>query len=158
MRFLTIFAAIFALLSPIGATAAPAAPAVLVNADGLAMRGYDPVAFFTDGKPTKGSPEHRLQWNGATWQFASAQSLEAFRSAPERYAPQFGGYCAWAVSQHYLAPGDPNFWKIVDGRLYLNANVRAKQLWEGEQAEAIARGHANWPSVLSDNQDSAGGQ
>ena len=159
MRMLMILlTAIFAAFSPISANAAPAAPSVLVDGNGLAMRGYDPVAHFTQGKPTKGLPVHRLRWNGATWQFASARSLEAFRAAPERYAPQFGGYCAWAVSQHYLAPGDPNFWKIVDGRLYLNANARAKELWEAEQAEAIARGHANWPAVLTDNQDGSGGQ
>ena len=69
----------------------------------------------------------------------------------ERYALQFGGYCAWAVSQHYLAPGDPNYWKIVDGKLYLNANARAKELWEADQAEAIKRGHRNWPEVLSES-------
>jgi hypothetical protein len=160
MRLWTILAAIVAALSPLAGTAAAAAPAPAVNMDsgGLAMRGYDPVAFFTEGKPAKGSPVHRLQWNGATWQFASGQSLEAFRASPERFAPQFGGYCAWAVSQHYLAPGDPNFWKIVDGKLYLNANARAKELWEADQADAIARGHGNWPAVLSDNQDNAGGQ
>ena len=103
----------------------------------------------------KGSATHQLQWSGANWRFASAASLEAFRANPARYAPQFGGYCAWAVSQHYVAPGDPNFWKIVDGKLYLNFNARAKQLWEADQAAAIGRGHANWPAVLSDNQDDA---
>lgn len=86
--------------------------------------------------------------------FASAATLRQFEQNPEAYAPQFGGYCAWAVSQHYLAPGDPRQWKIVGGRLYLNANARAKQLWEADQADAIARGHANRPAVLTDNQDS----
>ena len=159
MRFFTILAAIVAALSPIAAsTARSPAPAVNLDSSGLAMRGYDPVAYFTEGKPVKGSPDHQIAWNGATWRFASAQSLEAFRVAPDRYAPQFGGYCAWAVSQHYLAPGDPDFWKIVDGKLYLNANARAKELWEADQAEAIARGHGNWPAVLNDNQDSGSGQ
>jgi YHS domain-containing protein len=149
-----MFIALAAALAPVPAAAA-AAPAPMVNVDaaGLAMRGYDPVAFFTDGKPVPGLAQHSLQWNGATWRFASAQSLEAFRATPDRYAPQFGGYCAWAVSQHYLAPGDPNYWKIVDGKLYLNANARAKELWEADQADAIARGKANWPSVLTNNQD-----
>jgi hypothetical protein len=154
MRFLSFLALLLAALTPIAASAAPAAaPAVNADSAGLAMRGYDPVAFFTDGKPVVGSPAHRTEWNGAIWQFASAQSLAAFRAAPEHYAPQFGGYCAWAVSQHYLAPGDPNYWKIVDGKLYLNANARAKELWEADQADAIARGQANWPAVLSDNQN-----
>ena len=110
--------------------------------------------FFTEGRPVRGSATHQLEWKGARWHFASAQSLAAFKVQPERYAPQFGGYCAWAVSQHYLAPGDPKYWKIVDGRLYLNANARAKELWEADQAKAIARGRANWPRVLGDNQHS----
>lgn len=155
MRFLSFLALLLAALTPVAvSTATAAAPAVNVDAQGLAMRGYDPVAFFTVGKPVAGNKTHRTEWNGATWQFASAEALTAFKAAPERYAPQFGGYCAWAVSQHYLAPGDPNFWKIVDGKLYLNANARAKELWEAEQAEAIVRGHANWPAVLTDNLES----
>ena len=155
MRFLSFLALLLAAMTPAAASSAGApAPAVNVDAQGLALRGYDPVAFFTDGKPVAGSPAHRIQWNGATWQFASAEALAAFEAAPERYAPQFGGYCAWAVSQHYLAPGDPKVWKIVDGKLYLNFNARAKELWEADQAAAIARGQANWPAVLTDNQDS----
>ena len=155
-RLLAILAAIAAALVSAPAAATPAAPAVYANSDGLGAQGYDPVAFFTESKPVKGSATHQLEWSGARWRFASARSLAAFKADPARYAPQFGGYCAWAVSQHYLAPGDPNFWKIVDGKLYLNANARAKQLWEADQAEAIARGHRNWPAVLTDNQDSGG--
>lgn len=152
-----LLVALAAALAALGASPALAtgpAPAVRVDSSGLALQGYDPVAFFTERKPVKGSAEYRLTWNGATWQFASARSRDTFAGAPVRYAPQFGGYCAWAVSQHYLAPGDPNYWKIVDGRLYVNANARAKQLWEADQEQAIARGHANWPAVLTDNQDS----
>jgi hypothetical protein len=154
-RILTLLTALLGALTPVGAApAAPRAPMVNVDSGGLAAQGYDAVAFFTEGKPVKGSPAHQLKWNGATWRFASRQALAAFTADPGRYAPQFGGYCAWAVSQHYLAPGDPSFWKIVDGKLYLNANARAKQLWEADRAAAIARGHANWPAVLTDNQDS----
>jgi YHS domain-containing protein len=149
-RILAILAAAL-LVAP--AMAAKPSPAVYTASDGLGARGYDPVAYFTEGKPVKGSATHQLQWGGAKWRFASAASLVAFKTEPTRYAPQFGGYCAWAVSEHYLAPGDPNFWKIVDGKLYLNANARAKQLWEADRAEAIKRGHANWPAVLTDNQD-----
>ena len=156
-RLMILLAVLFGMLAP-PAAAAPAAPPVSADKSGLAIRGYDPVAFFTVGAPTRGKAEHSLAWNGSTWRFASAQSLAAFKAAPERYAPQFGGYCAWAVSQHYLAPGDPDYWKIVDGRLYLNANARAKELWEADQPEAIARGHANWPAVLTDNQDGARGR
>ena len=152
-RFITLLACFFvAFATP--AVAAAAAPAVRVDSAGLAIHGYDPVAFFQQGRPVKGSAEHSHQWSGATWRFASVAARDAFAGDPQRFAPQFGGYCAWAVSQHYLAPGDPNFWKIVDGKLYLNANARAKELWEADQADAIVRGHANWPAVLTDNQDS----
>ena len=81
------------------------------------------------------------------------ENLAKFQADPTAYEPQFGGYCAWAVSQGYVAPGDPGQWKIVDGRLYLNFNARAKELWEADQADAIERGNANWPGVLTKNQD-----
>ena len=149
-------AAIAAAFASVPALAAAPAPAISADSTGLGAKGYDPVAFFTEGKPVKGLATHQLEWRGAKWRFASAESLARFKAAPERYAPQFGGYCAWAVSQHYLAPGDPRYWKIVDGKLYLNANARAKELWEADQAAAIVRGHANWPEVLTDNQDSGG--
>ncbi|HEU0310743.1 MAG TPA: YHS domain-containing (seleno)protein [Sphingomicrobium sp.] len=133
---------------------AEAPPEVSVAEDGLAARGYDVAAYFLQGGPVIGSAAHQLQYKGATWRFASAENLARFKADPSAYAPQFGGYCAWAVSQGYIAPGDPKQWKIVDGRLYLNANARAKELWEADQAEAIVRGHANWPGVLTNNQDS----
>jgi YHS domain-containing protein len=137
-------------LSP--ALAGPA-PEISVAADGLAAGGYDVTAYFTQGQAVRGSTAHQLQYKGATWRFASADNRARFEADPAAYAPQFGGYCAWAVSQGYIAPGDPQQWKIVDGKLYLNFNVRAKELWEADQADAIARGHANWPAVLTDNQD-----
>jgi len=152
----------FVLLAAIGLAAAipastPAfaksAPEVNVEADGLAARGYDVTAYFTDGKAVRGSASHQLQYKGATWRFASAEAQARFQADPAAYAPQFGGYCSWAVSQGYVAPGDPEQWKIVDGRLYLNFNARAKELWEADQAEAIKRGHDNWPGVLTNNQD-----
>jgi len=146
--------AALALAVPAATIAAPvAAPEISVAADTLAAGGYDVIAYFRDGRPVRGSALHQLRYKGATWRFASAESLGRFRADPAAYAPQFGGYCAWAVSQGYLAPGDPEQWKIVDGKLYLNFNARAKELWEADQADAIVRGHANWPRVLTDNQD-----
>lgn len=156
-RFLAILAAMFAMLAIEQAVPAKSAPPVSADRN-IAILGHDPVAFFVDGKPKEGREEHTIVYEGAVWRFASAENLSKFRAHPARYAPQFGGYCAWAVSQHYLAPGDPRFWKIVDGKLYLNANARAKELWEEDQAEAIRRGHRNWPAVLSDNQDSGTSQ
>ena len=129
------------------------APAINVASDGLAVAGYDVTAYFTEGKPVRGSAKHELMLRGVTWRFVSAESKARFQANPWAYAPQFGGYCAWAVSQGYLASGDPEQWKIVDGKLYLNFNARAKELWETDQQAAIERGHANWPTVLTHNQD-----
>jgi len=129
------------------------APAVYSASDGLAAGGYDVTAYFTQGKAVRGSAKHELMLQGVTWRFASAESKARFQATPYAYAPQFGGYCAWAVSQGYLASGDPEQWKIVDGKLYLNFNARAKELWEADQQAAIKRGHENWPTVLTHNQD-----
>ena len=148
----------FLALSLAGApTAVPAAnhpaPAVYSASDGLAAGGYDVTAYFTNGKAVRGSARHELMLQGVTWRFASAESKARFQADPAAYAPQFGGYCAWAVSQGYIASGDPEQWKIVDGKLYLNFNARAKELWEADQTAAIERGHSNWPTVLTKNQD-----
>lgn len=130
------------------------APAVYSASAGLAAGGYDATAYFTQGKPVRGSSKHELMLQGVTWRFETADAKARFQANPAAYAPQFGGYCAWAVSQGYIASGDPEQWKIVDGKLYLNFNARAKELWEADQADAIKRGHANWPAVLTKNQDS----
>ena len=92
---------------------------VFSDRDG-AIRGYDPVAYFTQGKPVKGSREYTHQWNGATWRFASAQNRERFAAAPAKYAPQYGGYCAYGVASGYAVKIEPDAWSVVDGKLYLN--------------------------------------
>jgi len=158
MRFVALRLIPLALLAAVVPAAASAtntaAPEISVEADQLAARGYDVTAYFLHGKPIRGSKAHQLQHKGATWLFASADALAKFKADPAAFEPQFGGYCAWAVSQGYIAPGDPEQWKIVDGKLYLNFNARAKELWEADQAEAIKRADANWPAVLTKNQDS----
>src|SRR5512135_2769630 len=87
---------------------------------GVAIRGYDPVAYFTESKPVEGSKQFTFEWQGATWRFASAANRDLFAKTPEKYAPQYGGYCAYAVSQGHTATIDPQRWRIVDGKLYLN--------------------------------------
>ena len=127
-------------------------PPIQAAADRLALGGHDPVAYFTRNQPVAGDAAITLDWNGATWRFATAENRAMFEANPQAYAPQFGGYCAWAASQGYIAPGDPTVWRIVDGRLYLNFNDRARMLWEQDIPGAIARGEANWPRILTDNQ------
>lgn len=145
MRFL--FALLVALGVPALASANPV-PSVSATKDGVAIGGYDPVAYFTEGHPVPGSAGFTLRWNRATWRFASAASRARFEASPEAYAPAFGGYCAWAISQNYIAPGDPRVWRIVEGRLYLNFNRRAQALWDSDLTGSIARGRGNWPRVL----------
>jgi YHS domain-containing protein len=115
--------------------------------DGLAVRGYDVVAYFTDAKPTKGSPEFQMEWNGAKWQFANATHLQMFQANPEKYAPQYGGYCAWAVHKGYTADADPQAWAIVGGKLYLNYNASVQKQWQQGAEERIQAADQNWPKL-----------
>lgn len=133
-----------------GSSKTPAAGVAAVNleGEGLGAHGYDVVAYFTDGKPVKGSAEFSHEWKGATWQFASAEHRDAFAAAPEKYAPQFGGYCAYAVSRGYTANGDPETWKVVDGKLYLNYSAAAAEKWNQDVPGNIAKGNENWPQLL----------
>lgn len=114
------------------------------TAENIAIKGFDTVAFFTAEKAIEGNPEYSFIWNGAKWYFSSAENMEKFKAAPDAYAPQFGGYCSWAVSHGYTADGDPNAWKVVDGRLYLNYNQKVKEKWELEQQKLIEDGTKNW--------------
>lgn len=113
-----------------------------------AIQGYDPVAYFSDQQPVKGSNEHTYGWKGATWHFATAENAQAFEADPEQYAPQYGGYCAYAVANGYTAKIDPESWKIVDGKLYLNYNKKVQAEWEANQQEFIQQANQNWPQVL----------
>ena len=113
-----------------------------------AVGGHDPVAYFIEGKPVAGSPNITHQWKGATWRFVSERNRDLFRARPEAYAPQYGGYCAWAVSQGYTAKGDPNHWKVVDGKLYLNYDAAVQKNWEKDIPGHISRADRNWPEVL----------
>lgn len=119
------------------------------DANGLAIRGTDPVAYFKLGKPVQGIAGFEYVWNGVTWRFANAENRDKFVANPEQYAPQYGGFCAWAVSQGYTASIDPQAWRIVDGKLYLNYNQRVQGRWERDIPGNIAKADANWPDVLN---------
>ena len=129
--------------------AAAAKPAIYTPAlNNVAVGGYDTVAYFTVGKPVRGTDAFQTDWNGATWKFSSAANLAKFKANPKAYAPQFGGYCAWAVAQNYTAKGDPQNWKIVGGKLYLNYNADIQAKWNKDIPGFIAKGNTNWPKVL----------
>ncbi|WP_237487070.1 YHS domain-containing (seleno)protein [Vibrio hippocampi] len=115
---------------------------------GHAIKGYDPVAYFTQSKPVKGDSDYQYQWNGANWRFSSEQNLQAFKAEPEKYAPQYGGYCAWAVSQGYTAKIDPDAWSIENGKLYLNYNRSVQKKWLQDPQGNIAKADQHWPRLL----------
>jgi hypothetical protein len=117
------------------------------TASGVAIGGYDPVAYFTEGRPVRGSRRHRLAWNDALWFFASGEHLEAFAAEPERYAPRYGGFCAYGVAQNYKVKIDPHAWSIVDGRLYLNYDRRVQETWIKDTRRYIAEADRNWPAL-----------
>jgi YHS domain-containing protein len=133
----------------LAAGSAWAAEPVNTNGSPLALGGYDVVAYFTEGKPVAGQAAHETHWNGARWRFASAEHRERFLREPERFAPRYGGYCAYAVFRGYTAPVAPEAWRIVDGKLYLNYSKDVQTLWEREIPANIKKADTNWPGVLA---------
>ena len=114
----------------------------------VAVEGYDPVAYFSEGKPVKGSSEFSTEYMGAQFRFANADNLATFKADPAKYAPQYGGYCAWAVAEGKTAKGDADYWSIVDGKLYLNYNKKVQETWDKDRPGYISRAEDNWPNVL----------
>ncbi|NJL99988.1 MAG: YHS domain-containing protein [Synechococcaceae cyanobacterium SM2_3_2] len=125
----------------------PASPPLTFATDGVAILGTDPVAYFTLGTATAGDPAFAHDWNGVTWHFANAEHRDLFAADPDRYAPQYGGFCAYAVSRGYTADIDPNAWRIVEDKLYLNLSPRVQSLWERDIPGNISRADQNWPSL-----------
>ncbi len=131
-------------------TAYAAKPPVFATGEG-AIRGYDPVAYFTQSKPMKGQDQYTFEWQGATYKFASAEHQALFVKDAERYAPQYGGYCAYAVSNGYTASTLPEAWTIVEGKLYLNYSLEVQNKWLEDVPGRIAAADKNWPQVLNGN-------
>jgi YHS domain-containing protein len=120
-------------------------PVAAVNtAGGVALKGYDAVAYFITGEPTLGLAEYTHRWKGVTYRFASAENRERFKADPEKYVPQYGGYCAYAMSINRIADIDPARWAIVDGKLYLNNSRLSQALWSVNKRGKIVSGDRNW--------------
>jgi len=150
LRKLLLAAAIAtAIIAPAAPAYAEKPPVYTAAFSNVGVNGYDVVAYFSAGQPTRGVAQFKTTHNGVEYRFANAANLAAFRANPARYLPQYGGYCAWAVSQGYTASADPTNWRIVDGRLYLNYNDEIQRRWEGDIAGHIRSANANWPDVLS---------
>ena len=114
---------------------------------GIAIKGYDPVAYFIEHKAVEGNKQFSTEWSGSQWKFISQANLDSFKLTPEKYAPQFGGYCAMGVSENHKAPTDPTAWTIVNDKLYLNYNASVKEMWIKDTVNRINTANANWPSL-----------
>lgn len=114
---------------------------------GLALRGYDPVAYFTEGKPVIGTATYTTTYNEAAYRFATEEHLQTFNAKPETYVPQYGGFCAFGAAVGAKFDGDPELWKIVDGKLYLNLNPDIQEQWQKDIAGHITKADKNWPTI-----------
>jgi YHS domain-containing protein len=114
----------------------------------LALSGYDSVAYFTENKPVKGKSAHSTQYKGAEWRFKSAEHLALFVVDPNKYAPQYGGYCAWAAAHNSASKGDPLAWTIYEDKLYLNYDKDIRVLWLADIVDKIAAADTIWPAPL----------
>jgi YHS domain-containing protein len=145
------FGALRALLLAATASACAALPTEPIpatnSAAGIALKGFDPVAYFIDGKPTPGSAQYSYRWNGTDYRFASAENRDRFEADPAAYAPQYGGYCAVAIANSRIADIDPTDRAVVDHKLYLNNNDLAQALWALDKPGNIAAGDLHWAEV-----------
>lgn len=124
-------------------TFAWAEPAVFSTEEG-AIRGYDPVAYFNQAQPVKGQSDISHEYNGATWYFANTANRDLFIADPEKYAPQYGGYCAYGLSKDYLVPTDPQAWEVHEGKLYLNYSIPVQNTWSKDVPGYVGKADANW--------------
>ncbi|MGF1607188.1 MAG: YHS domain-containing (seleno)protein [Rhodothalassiaceae bacterium] len=155
-RLFSILAVALVGLGLASAPALAAKPEIYVKEGGIfssgwdyALNGYDPVAYFTEGKPVQGDDAHVYEYKGAKFRFASEEHLEQFKADPDKYRPQFGGYCAYAVAKGQTAAGDPEVWAIEEGKLYLNLNKGIQKKWFEDVPGHIDQANANWPKVLN---------
>ena len=114
----------------------------------VAIRGYDTVAYFTQAKAVPGNNAFVTEWMGAKWKFTSQQHLDLFKASPAQYAPQYGGYCAYGVSQGYLVKVDPEAWSVIDGKLYLNYDAKVQATWKKDAARYIKLADGKFPALL----------
>jgi hypothetical protein len=140
-----LFACLFALALLVGP--APADAGIINASSGVAIEGYDPVAYFEQERAMKGSPAYQYEWSGAVWRFASEDNRKRFIADPDKYAPQYGGYSAYAVAKGAMADVDPTVWSVVDGKLYLNQSEKVRKLWVEDILGYIEEADANWPKI-----------
>lgn len=148
MQRRTFLTAAFGLPALLAAPALWARPGAVFNTGGIAVNGYDVVAYFTMGKAVEGSGAQAVKWGGATWYFSSAEHRTAFEMNPRTYSPRYGGYCAFAMAQGRVVETVPEAWTVAEGRLYLNESTEVRGLWRQDIAGNIARADSFWPGAL----------
>lgn len=122
---------------------------IFIRGSGPALEGYDAVSYFVSGKPTRGKAGINSRYKGVVWRFSSAENKAAFDANPAKYAPRYGGHCAWGTARGYAVRGDPQVWRIVDGKLYLNYNRSVQRKWNRDIGGFISKANRNWPEVLN---------
>ena len=137
---------LYVLLLFVSAVASAQKPKVFCTQEG-AINGYDPVAYFKESKPVKGVKEFSYNWNDAVWYFSTAENLEAFKASPEKYAPQYGGYCAFGTSRGYKASTIPEAWTVFNNKLYLNYNLKVLETWSKTKEDFIMKADTNWKEI-----------
>lgn len=139
------------LLSLLVVASVQAKTLINVDKDNLALQGYDPVAYFTDNKPVKGDAKFTASYRGATYRFATTEHKKTFEATPAKYEPQFGGFCGYAASINKVAPIEVEFFQIVEGRLILQHNEKAWNLWIKDVPGNLRRADQNWPALVEQN-------
>ncbi|MEM9060479.1 MAG: YHS domain-containing (seleno)protein [Pseudomonadota bacterium] len=136
------------LLTPAAAVAELRSPEIYTDFRGVALKGYDAVAYHLERKPIKGQDSFAYEWKDAVWFFSSAENRDRFIADPERWAPQYGGYCAWAIAKGSTRPINPKIFRIFNDKLYLNLNMKVHKEWLDQHNQFIARANEQWPDVL----------
>lgn len=121
-------------------------PEIFATKEG-AIRGYDAVAYFKEGKPVKGFSQYEYEWRGATWRFASQQNLDSFRLDPVKFAPQYGGYCAYGLSENHKSPTSPEAFAVINKKLYLNYNLNVRKIWLPDTSMRIVKADSLWKII-----------
>jgi YHS domain-containing protein len=118
------------------------------NTNGIAIKGYDPVAYFIQNSALEGKDSITMEWSGIIWKFSSKENFNLFKMNPQKYAPAYGGYCAYGTSEKHLSPTDPNAWTIVNNKLYLNYNLKVKEIWIKDTAVRINNADSYWLTLI----------
>lgn len=144
-----VIAGLFAAGAAIAGTETNVSSGLTAKGPGLAVHGYDVVAYFTKGQPMVGRAKHSTVYKDATYRFASNGHLDAFKSDPEKYLPQYGGYCAYGVAVGAKFDGDPQLWRIADGKLYLNLNEDIQKTWQKNIPGYTKKADRNWTKIVN---------